>query len=42
MHVYHEADKSNREIEYNSESNNKDNDDSNPLQARVFTKSLTT
>ena len=36
MHVNHEADESNREIEYNSESNNKDDDESEPTLGAFF------
>ena len=36
MHVKHEADKSNGETEYNSNSDNKDNDDSEPTPGACF------
>ena len=36
MHVNHKADDSNREIEYNSESNNEDDDESEPTLGACF------
>ena len=36
MHINHEADESNRETEYNSESDNEDNNDSEPTPGACF------